>query len=112
MLGACRQIKLPVGQLSFARALTETRLFLKLLLTVTDVNLWAFIWTTHKCCCAKHRVTYKPDRRFTRDRQEYRRKSRGLEKRRKNSKRKYQQTSPPAKPETHKGAKEQLFLLS
>ena len=112
MLGACRQIVLPVRQLSFARALTETRLFLKLLLTVTDVNLWASIWTTHICCCAKHRVTYKPDRRFTRDRQEYRRKGRGLEKRRKNSKRKYQQASPPAKPETHKGAKELLFLLS
>ncbi len=112
MLGACRQIKLSVRQLSFARALTETRLFLKLLLIVTDVHLWASIWTTHIRCCAKHSVRYKPDRRFTRDRQEYRRKSRGLEKRTKNYNRKYQQVSPPPQSETRKDAKGQEFLLS
>jgi len=83
MIGACRQVKLSVGQLSFACALTETRLILKLLLAVTDADLWASIWTTHVACCAKHPVRYKPDRQFTRDRQEYRRKSRGQEKRRK-----------------------------
>jgi hypothetical protein len=112
MLGACRLVKLSVGQLSFARALTETRLFLKLLLASKDVHLWASIWATHLCCCAQHRVRYKADRQFTRDRQEYRRKSRGLEKRRGTSKRKYQEASPLPKPETRKGPKEQLFLLS
>lgn len=112
MLEACRPVKLSVRQLSFARALTETRLFLKLLLVSTDESLWASIWAAHVSCCAQHRVRYKPDRRFTRDRQEYRRKSRGLERPRKNNKRKYQEASPLPQPETRKGAKGQLFLLS
>ena len=112
MLDACRLVKLSVGQLSFARALTETRLFLKLLLATTAQHLWESIWTTHIRCCAQHRVRYKPDRRFTRDRQEYRRKSRGLEKRRKNNKRKYREASQLPQSETRKGAKGQLFLLS
>jgi hypothetical protein len=112
MFGACRQINLSLRQLSFARALTETGLFLKLLLTVTDVHLWASIWKTHICCCAKHRVQYKPDHRFTWDRQEHRKKSRGLEKRPKNNKRKYQKVSPLPQPETRKNAKGQEFLLS
>ena len=112
MLDACQPVNLSVGQLSFARALTETRLFLKLLLASTDANLWDSIWAAHVCCCAQHRVRYKPDRRFTRDRQEYRRKSRGLDNRHKNNRRKYQEASPLPQPETRKGAKGQLFLLS
>jgi hypothetical protein len=112
MLDACRLVKLSVGQLSFGRALTETRLFLKLLLAFTDAHVWASVWATHVHRCSQYRVRYKPDRRFTRDRQEYRRKSRGLEKRRKNNKRKYQEVSPLSKPETRKGAKGQEFLLS
>lgn len=112
MVGACRQVKLSVGQLSFGRALTETRLFLKLLVTVTDANLWVSIWTTHIGCCAKHRVKYKPDRRFTRDCQEYRRKARGLEKRRRGRPCKYIEPSPKSQPETHKNLKGQVFLLS
>jgi hypothetical protein len=112
MLEACQPVKLSVRQLSFARALTETRLLLKLLLVSTDADLWASIWAAHLCCCAQHRVRNKPDRRFTRDRQEYRRKNRGLENRRKNDKRKYREASPLPQPETRKGAKGQLFLLS
>ncbi len=112
MLGACRLVKLSVGQLSFARALTETRLLLRILLATTDVDPWTSIWATHLSCCAQYRVRCKPDRQFTRDRQEYRRKSRGLENRRKNNKRKYQGASVLPKPETRKGLKQQLFLLS
>ena len=112
MLGACRLVKLSVGQLSFARALTETRLLLRILLATTDIDLWASIWTAHLCRCAQYRVSCKPNRQFTRDRQEYRRKSRGLKKRRKNNKRKYQEAISPPKPETRKGPKGQLFLLS
>lgn len=41
-------------------------------------------------CCAQHRVRCKPGRHFPRDRQEYRRKSRGLENRRRGRKPKYQ----------------------
>ena len=112
MLEACGPVKLSVRQLSFARALTETRLFLKLLLATADVHLWASVWATHVRCCARHRVRHKPDRRFTRDRQEYRRKSRGMEKHLKNSKRKYQEPSPLPQPETRKGLKGLEFLLS
>ena len=112
MLGACRLVRLTVEQLSFARALTETRLLLRALLTTTDTDIWASIWETHLSFCARYHVRSKQGRQFTRDRQQYRRKSRGLEKPRKDNKRKYQDASPLQKPETRKGAKEQLFLLS
>jgi hypothetical protein len=39
MLEASRQTKVSVAQLSFARALTETRLLFKLLVSTADVNL-------------------------------------------------------------------------
>jgi hypothetical protein len=94
MLESCRLANVSVGQLSFTRALTETRLFLKLLLITAEVNIWASIWAKYVQCCAQHRVLYKPGRQFSRDRQEYRRKSRGLDKPRLNHKRKYQEASP------------------
>ena len=51
--------------------------------------------------------------RLTRDRQEYRRKSRGLEKRRRGRPRKYPVPQPlPLAPETIKDSKNRLFLLS
>jgi hypothetical protein len=40
MLEASRLAKVSVAQFSFVRALTETRLFFKLLLSTTEVNLW------------------------------------------------------------------------
>ena len=73
---------------------------------------WASIWATHVCSCAQQRVRYRPDRRFTRDRQEYRRKSRDLEKLRGTSKRKYQEESRLYRPETRKEVKGLEFLLS
>ena len=112
MLGACQVVKLPIGQLSFARALTETRLFLRFLLATGKVSLWASIWAAYVHCCARFRVKFKPGRQFTRDRQEYRRKSRGLEKRRRGGKRKYEEASPLTRPETRKDAKGQVILLS
>lgn len=89
MLQAGRLANLPVGQLSFARALTETRLFLKILMSTVDLFLWHSIWTEFIHNCAKHRVRIKPGRQFSRDRQEYRRKSRGLEKKPRGRKPKY-----------------------
>ena len=80
MLEASRLTNISVTQISFARALTETRLFLKLVLSTTDVELWPSIRAEFVQCCARHRVHSKPGRQFPRDRQEYRRKSRGLEK--------------------------------
>jgi len=66
MFEASRLINLSVGQLSFARALTETRLFLKLLLSTPDILMWSAIWTAFVQCCACHRVHFKPDRQFPR----------------------------------------------
>ena len=105
---------LSVGQLSFARALTETRLFFKFVLTTHDVLLWPTLWGTFVQCCAKHRVQFKPNRQFPRDRQQYRRKSRGLEKRPRGRKPKaaIAQAPKPPQPETRKDRKGRVFLLS
>ena len=111
MLEGSRPNNLSIGQLSFTRALTETRLFFKKL-AIAEACLWASIWTMYVRCCALYQVKYKPDRRFSRDKQEYRRKSRGLEKCRRGRKPKYMEASPMAKPETHKDLKGQIFLLN
>ena len=113
MLEGCRLANVSVGQLSFTRALTETRLFLKLLLATAEVNIWASIWANYVQCCAQHRVLYKPGRQFSRDRQEYRRKSRGLDKRPRGRKPKFKKASPLAlQSETRKDLKGQMILLS
>jgi hypothetical protein len=117
MLEASRSANISVGQLSFARALTETRLFLKLLLPTTDVFQWPSIWAIFMEHCARHLVKFKPNRQFPRDRQQYRRKSRGLDRRRPGRKRKAASMLPPeaesfSKPETLKDSKGNLFLLS
>jgi len=75
--------------------------------------LWPSLWEMLVTACAHHRVSIKPDRHFTRDRQEYRRKSRGLEKRRGGRPRKYPVPQPLSiDPETIKDSKNNLFLLS
>jgi hypothetical protein len=113
MFEASRLINVSVGQLSFARALTETRLFLKLLLSTAQRLLWPSIWKALVQCCARHRVQFKPDRHFPRDRQEYLKKSRGLERRPVGRKPKYTATTPPPPgPETLKDSKGRIFLLS
>ena len=112
MLEGSRLHNLSIEQLSFTRALTETRLFLKKLLAGSELCLWASMWVIHVQCCALHRAKNKPDRQFPRDQQEYRRKSRGLEKPRRSRKCKYKEASPLPQLETRKGAKGQLFLLS
>jgi hypothetical protein len=112
MLEASRRHKLSVSELSFARTLTETRLLLKKLLSLAEKCLWAQIWTTFVQCCARYRVKNKPDRLFPRDKQEYRRKSRSLDKPRHGVKRKYEKASRPQKTETRKDAKGQEYLLS
>ena len=113
MLQASRLANLSVGQLSFARALTETRLFLKKLLSTADLLLWPSIWTEFVQCCSRHRVRFKPDRQFPRDRQQYRRKSRGLQKHPRGRKPKYSAVTPqqPGR-ETLKDSKGRIFLLS
>ena len=114
MLEASRLALVPVGHLSFARALTETRLFFKLLLTIVDRLLWPSKWEGLIRCCAHHRVQIKPDRHFSRDCQEYRRKSRGLERRPRGRKPKSagKVPTPLPQPETLKDLKGKVYLLS
>ena len=117
MLEAGRLANVSVGQLSFARALTETRLFFKLLLSTAEALLWPSLWVTFVQSCARHRVKFKPNRQFPRDRQQYRRKSRGLERRPLGRKPKAASLCPSEpetlnKPQTLKDSKGRLFLLS
>jgi hypothetical protein len=113
MLQASRLANLSVAQLSFARALTETRLFLKKSLSTAELALWPSLWAEFVQCCSRHRVRFKPGRQFPRDRQQYRRKSRGLEKYPRGRKPKYSAVTPkqPGR-ETLKDSKGNLYLLS
>jgi hypothetical protein len=113
MLEASHLASVSVAQLSFARALTETRLFLKILLSNPEALMWSTLWTAFVHCCSCHPVHFKPDRQFPRDRQQYRRKSRGLENHPRGPKPKYN-TIAPHKPEreTLKDSKGRLYLLS
>ena len=113
MLEASRLVNLSVGQLSFARALTETRLFFKILLSSAQLLLWPCIWEQFVRCCSRHRVLFKPNRQFPRDRQQYRRKSRGLEQRPRGRKPKYSAvTANQPGRETLTDSKGDLYLLS
>ena len=118
MLEASRLANVSVGQLSFARALTETRLFFKLL-TLDRRRAPVAFHLGHHLCSAVHDTAckFKPNRQFPRDRQQYRRKSRGLERHRPGRKRKTTsmlplEPEPLNKPETLKDSKGSLFLLS
>jgi hypothetical protein len=114
MLEASQLANVAVGQLSFARALTETRLFFQLLLSSGKENRWASIWTAFVKCCAKYRVKIKPNRQFPRDRQQYRKKSRGLKRKRQGLKPKATKAAPSllSKPETLKNRRDGVYLLS
>jgi len=114
MLEASQVAKISVGQLSFARALTETRLFFHLILSTGQSNRWTSIWTAFVTCCAQYRVKIKPNRQFPRDRQQYRRKSRGLERKQRGRKPKTTKTTSPLldQPETLKNRRDGVYLLS
>jgi hypothetical protein len=117
MLEASRSANVSVGQLSFARALTETRLFFKHILSTADLLVWPSLWAIFVQHCARHRVKFKPNRQFPRDRQQYRKKSRGLHRRPPGRKHKKisilsPQGEPFNKPETLRDSKGSLFLLS
>lgn len=105
--------KIPISDLSFARALTEIRLFIKFIVSGGANLLWPLVWNQLVRSCAQHRVKHRPDRQFTRDRQQYRRKSRGLEKRRLG----WRSTQKPARPrppdpEFLKNRRGGMYLLS
>jgi len=112
MLDASRAANTHVALLSFSRALTETRLFIRLLLIKACVLPYAAIWDDFVRRCSLHRVNSKPNRQFSRDRQEYRKNSRGLQQKRKGRKfvNKYLKPQLPD-PEILK-SNNGLFLLS
>jgi len=81
MLEAARQRRLPPAQLSFARALTEARVFLRLIVGTAD-QIARTLCRQFVQACRRHRVSLKPGRSFPRDPQQYRAKARGLQKKR------------------------------
>lgn len=113
MLDASRLKNASISTFSFARALTEARAFLMRILRFAAHLIWPLAWNQLVRSCARHRVMPKPGRRFTRDRQEYRRKSRGLE--RPGRGRKPKSTPEIAEipqPQLLRDDKGRLFLLS
>lgn len=118
MVEASHLANVTVSKLSFARALTETRLFLKSLLSADESCLWPSLYSHYVLCCSRHRVQFKPDRHFSRDRQLYRKKSRGIvDPRRRGRKRNPSPINNPvldaiSKPETITDCKNRIFLLS
>ena len=110
MLEAGRLANLSVARLSFARALTETRLFFKRLLSSAEKIPWDSFWAAFISCCARHPIKFKPNRQFPRDKQQYRKKSRGLE--RLPTGRKPIAVKTASIPETLKNIKGELYLLS
>ena len=111
MTEASRLKNAPVGEFSFARALTETRLFLKFIMSSAAGLLWSIIWQEYVKSCARHRVKNKPERQFSRDRQQYRRKSPGLEIKHLGPGPRPAQPRPP-EPEFLKDRKGRMYLLS
>jgi hypothetical protein len=113
MFDASQLKNAPMSTFSFARALTEARLFLSLLVSGAVTLLWQLIWEQFVRTCARQRVKHKPGRQFSRDRQQYRRKSRGLEKTGRGRKSKFQSALPESpQPELLRDGKGRLFLLS
>ena len=78
MLEAARRRRIAPARLSFSRAVTEARVFLKRLAgAARDVALAAYGEFVSRC--ARHLVNSKPGRTFPRDQQERRRKARGID---------------------------------
>ncbi len=67
-----------VALLSFTRSLTETRVFFAWI-GRAQAQPFERLYAGYVRLCARHRVRIKPGRRFPRDQQEYRRKARRLE---------------------------------
>lgn len=78
MLEAARRGKVTVAQLSFSRSLTQIRVFFRRLCRL-PLPHWEHLYADLINACAAFLVRIKPGRSFSRDRQQYRRKARGLE---------------------------------
>ncbi len=79
MLEAAGRRRTKPAMLSFARALTEARVFLiRIAGAVAEAAHKAYDYFVGEC--ARHKVRSKPGRSFSRDQQEYRARARGLKK--------------------------------
>lgn len=113
MLAAGRMKNAPVSSFSFARALTETRRFLSSIVSSAKLLPWMLVYGCFIHACARHRVSFKYGRVFSRNKQEYRKKSRGLERKRPGRKPKFKSIKPSAPlPEVFNDLKGRCFLLS
>jgi hypothetical protein len=80
-----------VAHLSFTRSLTETRVFFGWI-GCPDAPPFEQLYASYVLLCARYKVRIRPGRSFPRKQQEYRRKARGLEVKRRGRK---TQTPPP-----------------
>jgi hypothetical protein len=113
MLSASRLKNAPVSSFSFARALTETRRFFASIVSSAISLSWELVYERFILACARHRVAIKLGRKFSRDRQEYRKKSRGLQRKRPGRKPQNKMKKPSMPPpEVFKDLKDRCFLLS
>jgi hypothetical protein len=113
MLAAGRMKNAPVSSFSFSRALTETRRFFSFIVSSAKSLPWTLVYSRFILSCSCHRVAIRLGRQFPRDRQEYRRKSRGLERKRPGRKPRLKLTRPSIPlPEIFKDLKGRCFLLS
>ncbi len=78
MLEASGSSSSGVAILSFTRSLTETRVFFGWI-GRPDAQPFERLYAGYVAFCARHKVRIKPGRSFSRKQQEYRRKARGLE---------------------------------
>lgn len=69
------------GALSFSRALTETRVFFKQLISQVCKVQWPAAYLHYALECGRYIIKVKPERSFSRNKQVYRKKGRGLERR-------------------------------
>ena len=78
---AAKAKRMNPGALSFSRALTETRVFFKQAVSQVRKIDWPTAYGHYVNQCGRYLVKVKPGRSFSRDKQIYRKKSRGLERR-------------------------------
>ncbi|MEK7153672.1 MAG: IS4 family transposase, partial [Patescibacteria group bacterium] len=98
------------GVISFSKALTRTRIFFRTISGSRDPVDFSDAYQELVDGCAKGLVNSKPGRSFSRDRQEYRKKSRGLVKKRRGRPRKHVYV-PEIKPETDTRMKGTVVLI-
>ena len=100
------------GSLSFARALTETRIFLRKITSQIIVIDWRGAYANYVKECSLYLIKIKPGRSFPRDKQAYRKKSRGFDRGKVGRPQKNFQKPFDPEPEVTTNWKKESYLLS